>query len=552
MVWIGWISYSLSIFFLAISALYFYRQFTRLEPNDPVLQLFAFRGTELQQKRIRLSLAPQILLNAFCWPIVFLLYFVRVIKVVVKNPSLMEDQATDEEFNKHFIDSVRQQSQQSSMVGGSLISPIFAGFLILLLSQVDSLRWPMTVWLISIWVAWMAWLASSFLTVGGFVKLARLNPKYILLNSASLILLFAVCVPVVTAVVILSLEGSSLAVSPVWEAVKKIYTINGIVWKGPESTYLAISRNPLDIFYVATGVLIYSVILSKLPAAAIRRKNSDDFYFAASTALIQGQPEIALVYLQKEGRDSLDSAVLRIVANLMKSDVSAAQDIAAAKFPAMREYVPNQEIAPLLVLVTLCFFWETPQSVSEEIFNSFCLAGPSEAELLVIYMALLKGGPGLQGFVTPKLCKIAEERGYESFSFVVSLAEKDLKVLKELFVRMAAISSVSVGVSSLIYVFRWLLECTSNPSIRETKCLMVADQLYVAAQYATSGADVFLVFISTKMASEISHDPSGSAIQAFTKVEDKIHHVLSLRPWGPEFSKLLLEINVSNFTVKFT
>lgn len=537
--WITWGFYAFSLVSVIGSFRVLRTQFRgqTIEQDRPqMLTLIEFGEQRLQLQK---ALAPFFLITAFCWPITLPLAFCRVFAIYYRNSAGGESEPSFEAV----MQEIFTKQRQSQLLLGLLISPLFAALLILLYLHTELLRQPLTVWLFSIWTGWIVWLTVLSIGGNGIEKIVKSYPKHALTNTIIVLFLFAICIPCVTGFVILALEGKTVYFNELKDSVVKIYSVRGIVWTGARNTLAAIRSNPVEAIYVTTGALLYAVIIIKIPKI-ISRITVDDLQVATVVALGQGRTDDARHHLQTAGIESPNAAYLWIVALLMDGEIDRAHQMAKTKFPELREYFVNIDVAAASVLTLTCYCWELNDAVIEKVFGNYCKRRPLEADVFSNFLACAahKNQTSVSKISQDSLLALSRQLRYETTLFVFALMDKELETVERfLKVQLPKTCSACPGVYAWAIACNWQIKFIAKATDQEELQNELA-HLELCLKSIRLGGDILIWAFALNTIKSTLGAADGTIQSKIEQLENEFYGMLTTRPYGAWIVRYLIQL----------
>lgn len=526
-----WALYGLSVITLLVWLATLKQEFSGVGKNLP--QAFTLVSFGEQKRKLQSAVRPFYFLLAFCWPLVMLLVVYKIVRLVSKSPELITDAVSGEEIAHHLI---LQGRNSSGSAQGVLISPVFAGILMVLYLAFEFLRLPLLVWLLSIWIGWLYWLLAMRTGVSvGVERIAKAVPKRAWENATILMVLFSICIPFATSFIILAIADRPINLNLLYVGAIKIYTLQGIVWTGASSTIEAIRADPIESLYVATGVMLYTSVLSKVPQL-FSQVTEEDQIFSAVVALMHGKANDALQHLRTSGIDSDHSTYLKVVALLMNEKIDDAHELARAKLPGLHEHFVFDGVSASGVLVAACWNWDLEEHVVEKIMDHFCSCDPLEVDL---FMTLLPSFSTTQSasssIIEKKVLEVADEKNYEVIKFFHSIDKKDIERLQASMKNLSNRCSINPGLHALFLVAWMQMRITVERNESEISEFLTNLELLPKLIYY--GSDTFCFALALNWAKAVADD--AESLARLKEMKEALLSKVSLRSYGPEFVKAI-------------
>lgn len=474
-----------------------------------------------------LSFAPTIWLRAFAWPLLGPVNAFLVAREMVmhRRPAIKALQVVSS--------SIARRTDIAHYP--HLATSVFSGVLLITFFNFDEFRSPVLFWLLGIWLGWIGWLAVVHMPNNSLAEQMRIDPRGIIFNSLVLAFVFGLVVPAVSAVIFLIVSHEEISFENFKISTINIYSLRGIVWKGPGNTWEALKDNPYEVILVLTGLLVFSGFIAHVRSAFFSRISPSEFESAALIKLALGDHKGAMALLRESGSETDQSSHLRAVCLVMAQEVAYARELLEKKFPQMREYgrLPTVSSMALFVLTSN---WKLSEPIVRSMSSHFLENEPDEGEL--VFMLFLFFGSPLFDFATVKdeVLRYAKLHDYYCCMIVCAVRERNRRLFTECVEIISGQCSMSPSVQMLIDAVL-LSGGFSYDSSLEQYSGELAVRMTLASELDLGLCEVFLVYFASKTAQGAASKKEDSI--RFLAVQERLATKVSMLPHGAEIIKLV-------------
>lgn len=551
---VAWIGLGIAIVVIVTGFVYLSRNIYRRTTSSNKVSLFSWNVPNSLRLKLMFIVIPEYMMFGLSWPFSYLVVFWLII--FGHRKGIWQ---SGKSFETNIIASARSYEGPAYIY---LTSALFALLLVCILYEYNIARTPLLFWLFALWLAWIFMLCRMlFFSELSFHSLANIDLKNRSYNIAFLFFLFVLIVPISSSIIFLIYTKELLSFENIQQSIVKIMNLRGIVWEGPKNTFAVIKEDYNESFYVITGLLLYTCVISKL-LSLIKDRISDKHYLTTTYFnLMQGRPERAIEHLNKIEKNDISVIDCRAIAWVMANKYEQALKLVLKNIPNLSEYSSDIRITANCYLIELTMRWEKDATFIIWMLEDYINYGPKEEDLVVnyFYLMTLSEESDFVRNVDYHFLSYAKKRNYYYFEFFYhsqSLAQFDPELLTQLdpgiierIKNLGNIINRQCTLNGSLQLFADALLSQvfilQDPSKREAIMNSFIIQTNLVSKFTKTLTERGLLLFSLEIAKLLLSEEDMENIQIIQGIEQKFIDEILLLSNGARFIKLLAEARKS-------